>query len=172
MYSGANYSNKQPNSTAYIKTFVTGTVESLWKTISHNTGTLLVNAITPSSKIYDNVYIPGNLYVDGSIVNPSDMYLKDKIEDLDEDISVNLMKLRPRQFVFKKDILKNTHYGFVSQEFEQQFPELVVSKIDSDIGNLKAINYLEIVPLLVHQIQKMQKEIDGLKEEINILNKR
>jgi hypothetical protein len=171
MYSGANYSNKQPNSTAYIKTFVTGTQESLWKTISHNNGTLLVNAITPSSKIYDNVYIPGDLYVDGSIVNPSDMYLKDNIEELDEDVSTNLMKLKPRQFVFKKDILKNRHYGFVSQEFEEQFPELVLSKIDKNMGNLKAINYLEIVPLLVYQVQKMQKEIDDLKEEINKMKK-
>ena len=29
--------------------------------------------------------------------------------------------------------------------------------------NIKAINYLEVLPLLVHKIQTMQKEIDELK---------
>jgi hypothetical protein len=126
-----------------------------------------MNVITPSSPKYDNLYIPGNLYVDGHIVSPSDIYLKENIENLSKDISINLMNIRPTQFVFKKDIQKKLHYGFIAQEFEEHFPELVTSKIDKDIANLKAINYLEMVPLLVHQIQKMQKEIDELKEQIN-----
>ena len=63
--------------------------------------------------------------------------------------------------------MKKLHYGFIAQEFEEHFPELVVSKIDRHVANLKAINYLELVPLLVHQIQKMQKEIDELKTQIN-----
>jgi hypothetical protein len=76
------------------------------------------------------------------------------------------MKIRPTQFVFKSDILKKIHYGFIAQEFEEHFPELVVSKIDKHVANLKAINYLELVPLLVYQIQKMQKEIDELKNQM------
>jgi len=76
------------------------------------------------------------------------------------------MKLRPTQFTFKSDMHKNIHYGFIAQEFEEHFPELVVSKIDKHVANLKAINYLELVPLLVYQIQKMQKEIDELKNQI------
>jgi hypothetical protein len=162
---GSNYSGKQPNNTAYIKNFVPGTPESLWKTITYNdiTSNVIKNVITPSSTKIDNLYIPGNLYVDGNIVSPSDVYLKDNIENLDDTISINLMKLRPTQFRFKSDLNKNTHYGFIAQEFEEHFPELVVSKIDKHVANLKAINYLELVPLLVHQIQKMQKEIDELK---------
>ena len=160
----ANYNTRQPNNTSYIKTFTSGTRGSLWKT-----QTLLgVNVITPSSAKYDNLYIPGNLTVDGIILNPSDVYLKDNIENLNEDISTNLMNIRPTQFVFKSDIDKKIHYGFIAQEFEEHFPELVASKVDKNIANLKAINYLEMVPLLVHQIQKMQKEIDELKEQIHV----
>jgi hypothetical protein len=171
MYPGANYNARQPNNTAYVKNFVTGTPSSLWKAISYkdNSTNLNVNVITPTTKNYDNLYIPGNLYVDGTIVNPSDIYLKEKVENLSEDISVNLMNLRATQFVFKSDVLKKTHYGFIAQEFEEHFPELVTAKVDKDIANLKAINYLEMIPLLVHQIQKMQKEIDDLKEQINTL---
>jgi hypothetical protein len=169
-YQGSNYSGRQPNSTAYIKNFVTGTQTSLWKQITYKdtVNNVNINAITPSSSKYDNVYIPGNLYVDGIILTPSDAYLKDKIEDLSKDVSKNLMNIRPTQFVFNKDPFKNIHYGFIAQEFEEHFPELVISKIDKDIANLKTINYLEMIPLLVNQIQKMQKEIDELKEQINI----
>lgn len=159
---GANYSGRQPNNTAYIKTFVPGTPISLWKTINYNNK----NVITPSSSKTDNLYIPGDLTVDGTITNPSDLYLKDNIEDLSEDITKSILKIRPTQFVFKSDIMKKLHYGFIAQEFEEHFPELVVSKVDKDIANLKAINYLEMIPLLVHQVQQMQKEIDELKDQL------
>ena len=168
MQQGANYNGKQANNSAYIKNYVVGTTTSLWKTITYNNNSnLKANAITPSSAKNNNLYIPGNLYVDGNIVSPSDVYLKDDIEDLDNKISIKLESLRPTQFTFKSDSSKNIHYGFIAQEFEEHFPELVVSKIDKHVANLKAINYLELVPLLVYQIQKMQKEIDELKDKIN-----
>lgn len=162
MQSGANYNGRQPNNTAYIKNFIQGTPTSLWKTITYNS----INVITPSSSKIDNLYIPGDLYVDGNIISPSDAYLKDNIENLDKEHGINLMKLRPTKFTFKADLNKKMHYGFIAQEFEEYFPELVVSKIDKDIANLKAINYLELVPLLVYQMQKMQKEIDELKAKL------
>ena len=156
--SGANYNGRQPNNTAYIKNYVAGTPPSLWKTIYYKNS----NAITPSTSSND-LYIPGNLYVDVNIVSPSDVYLKDQIENVLDTTSINLMNLRVTQFIFKSDPIKKLHYGFIAQEFEEYFPELVVAKIDKNVANLKAINYLEIVPLLVHQIQRMQKEIDELK---------
>jgi hypothetical protein len=168
--SSANYSGKQSNNTAYVKNYIAGTPTSLWKPIKYTDSTnhIIVNAITPTSKTSDNLYIPGNLYLDGIIISPSDAYLKDEIEDLPNNMSENIMKIRPTQFVFKSDPLKRLHYGFIAQEFETQFPELVLSKIDKDVANLKAINYLEMVPLLVHQIQRMQKDIDELKEQIKL----
>jgi hypothetical protein len=171
--SGMNYNGRQPNNTAYVKTFVSGKLTSLWKTIHFtdtNNNNLIVSALTPSSLKNDNLYIPGNLYIDGSIIGLSDVYLKDQINNLSDDISINLMKLRPTQFVFKSDPIKKLHYGFIAQEFEEHFPELVVAKIDKNVANLKAINYLEIVPLLVYQMQKMQKEIDDLKIQIKGAN--
>ena len=91
--SGANYNGRQPNNTAYIKNFVPGTPTSLWKTSTYNNK----NVITPSSSKTDNLYIPGDLTVDGTITNPSDLYLKDNIEDLSEDMAKNLMKIRPNE---------------------------------------------------------------------------
>jgi hypothetical protein len=164
-----NYNGRQPNNTAFVKTFVSGIQPPLWTTITYKDTTTNLNkgVITPSSRLYDNLYIPGNIYLDGSVITPSDIYLKDNIEYLSNDVSNNLMNIRPTQFVLKADILQKIHYGFIAQEFEEHFPELVTAKVDNDIANLKAINYTELIPLLVHQIQKMQKEIDDLKEQIN-----
>lgn len=159
---GSNYGGKVGNNTANVKSFNVGNPIPLWKTITYNNE----NVLTPTIK-NQSVYIQGNLYVDGTIINPSDVYLKDQIEDLSTNITNKIMKLRPTQFEFKTDATKKIHYGFIAQEFEEQFPELVVSKVDKTLADVKGINYLEIVPLLVYQIQRMQKEIDDLKQQIN-----
>jgi hypothetical protein len=165
----ANYSGKQPNNTAYVKYFSPGDKSDLWtvKIYSYNGGK--VNVITPVSNFYNNVYIPGNLFVDGNIISPSDINLKDNIVEISHDLSDNIMKLKPTQFTFKTDKNKQIHYGFIAQEFEEFFPDLVCSKPDkNDI--VKGINYLEILPLLVGKIQKMQNEIDELKQQMQLLN--
>ena len=167
MSAGANYNGKQPNPSAYIKNFVLGSSASLWKTITYTTtdgSELLV--ICPSSNTYNNLYIPGNLYVDGNIINPSDINLKENIQLIDIEQTNKLMNLRPSQFTFKEDTSHDIHYGFIAQEFESEYPELVTIKPDKTKKNIKAINYLEIIPLLVSKIQIMQKELDELKDEL------
>jgi hypothetical protein len=164
----ANYNGRQPNNNAYIKNFVSGLPSVLWKTIMFNpSGNVTEGLITTASNNYTNLFIPGNLYVNGSIINPSDVYLKDNIKMIDEDLTNKLMNIKPSQFTFKDDPLKKTHYGFIAQEFEKELPELVSLKPDMNIANLKAINYLEILPLLVNKIQLMQKEIDELKNKLD-----
>ena len=159
MISNTNYSGRQPNNTAYIKEFYSGTATPLWTTTLH----LNTKVIIPATPTITSLYIPGNLYVDGSIINPSDIYLKDNVREISIEKSCDLLKLVPKQFTLKSDVNKQIHYGFIAQEFETVFPELVFAKPDKNVANLKAINYLEIVPLLVHKMQLMQKEIDELK---------
>ena len=167
----ANYGGKQPNNTAYIKNFVYGNPSDLWNATKYNgVGNIDIGVLTPASPLYESVYIPGNLYVDGSIINPSDINLKDNIITIDEDKTNKLLNLKSTQFTFKNDETKQIHYGFIAQEFEKEIPELTYSKPDNNNTNVKAINYLEIIPLLVNKIQIMQKEIDELKE-INKKNK-
>jgi hypothetical protein len=165
-----NYSGRQNNSTSYIKTYIGGLPPELWSLVSYKNNTRGANTLTPNSSSYDNVLIEGNLYVNGSIINPSDINLKDNIDIIDIKQLDKLMKIEVKQFTFKHDLQKNIHYGFIAQEFEKEFPEMVSIKPDKN-ANYKAINYLEIVPLLVNKIQIMQREIDELKykmEQITI----
>ena len=79
------------------------------------------------------------------------------------------MNLKPSKFTFKDDPTNHNHYGFIAQEFENEYPDLISVKPDKNMANIKAINYLEIIPLLVSKIQMMQTEIDELKAKVNEL---
>jgi hypothetical protein len=165
----SNYNGKQANNSAYIKTFVYGNPVNLWKAYLYTTDLTTntsVNVITPTSERLDNVWIPGNLYVDGNVLKQSDIILKDNICLVNEDKTNKLMNLKIKEFTFKNDPTKQIHYGFIAQEFEVEYPELVFIKPDKNMNNIKAVNYLEIIPLLVNKIQLMQKELDELKEKM------
>jgi hypothetical protein len=164
---GDNYGGKVPDQTAYIKRFVYGSNTVLWKTYTYNDGLNIVPVIMPATLKFESLYIPGNLYVDGSIHNPSDIYLKNNISELNIDETNKLMNLKPSKFSFINDPTNHIHYGFIAQDFELEYPELVTIKPDKDKGNIKSINYLEIIPLLVSKIQLMQSEIDELKLLLN-----
>jgi len=156
-----NYGGKQPNNTAYIKTFYTANSGSSNNNLWIPTNYFTSNVLQPASNLYDNVYIPGNLYVDGIIVNPTDKYLKENISYIDYETSDNILKLSCIEFTLNNNN-NNYHYGFDAKEMDELFPNLL--HVTPDNLNYKSINYLEIIPLLVNKIQKMQKEIDELKK--------
>lgn len=168
----ANYNGKQPNNTAYIKNFVYGVPANLWKIIDYKKldGTKEI-VITPASSRFESLYIPGDLFVDGSIINPSDAILKKNILPLNVEVTEKIMNLKPSSFEFKDDPSNHKHYGFIAGEFESEYPELIHTKPDQKYSKIKSVNYLEIIPLLVHKIQIMQQQIDDLKSKIDSSNK-
>jgi len=56
--------------------------------------------------------------------------------------------------------------GFLAQELRKVIPEVVVG--DESKENL-AVNYIEIIPVLVKAIQEQQQQIDQLKKKIIVL---
>ena len=62
----------------------------------------------------------------------------------------------------------NIRFGFIAQELEQIYPELVHSL--NGTQEIKSIDYLGLIPIfvdLVQQQQQQQQELDALKEKIN-----
>jgi hypothetical protein len=165
----ANYNGRQPNNTSYIKTFVNDKQVNLWKTASYlKTDGSTKSVITPSSAKFNSLYIPGDIIYDGSLIGASDINLKKDINLIKVDTTDKLMNLKANSFIFKDDSSNHIHYGFIAQDLENEYPELVQNKPNKMYNNnLKSVNYLEIIPLLVHKIQLMQKEIDELKEKVN-----
>ena len=105
--------------------------------------------------------IPKDLLVLGSINNPSDINLKNNIEQIKSDTNI-LKDLNPVSFTFKDDDQNKKHFGFIAQELENLYPELVSN---NELG-FKTVNYIEMIPILLSQMKIMQHEIDKLKEEI------
>ena len=97
----------------------------------------------------------------------SDRSLKDNIINLPEEKTQCLLHLNPTQFTFKSDAKKNIHYGFIAQDLERIYPELVK---DSEKGYRK-VNYIELIPLIISKMKEMQNEIDELKKQIVDLKK-
>ena len=56
-------------------------------------------------------------------------------------------------------IIKNKHYGLIAQELREIYPDLV----DEGEDGYLAINYMEIIPLLIRSVQELKAELDATK---------
>lgn len=71
------------------------------------------------------------------------------------DVSVPLNVLSPEHF-------KKEYTGFVAQDFQKVFPDLVSKDADGKL----AIDYLGLIPVLVEAIKEQQEMIEQLREQI------
>lgn len=138
--------------------------------------------------------VNGRIAADG-LWNWSDEKLKKDVTNLDTSLQ-QLMALRPVSYHFipgikigdttgvfllnsnsdsikystalnetaQRDTDETLHYGFIAQEVKTVIPNLV-----ADLGDLKALNYVELIPVLVRAIQQQQKLIQDLRDEVIIL---
>jgi hypothetical protein len=102
----------------------------------------------------------------------SDQRLKENIRDLDDGLA-SILELKPRKFDWKegkgKDI-KNDR-GFIAQEFEQVFPDMIDTWRDpAPEGEepYKSVN-ANLIPTLVKAIQEQQEIISKLEARIATL---
>jgi filamentous hemagglutinin family protein len=162
--SQSNYGGKQANQSSYIKNFNIGSSPITWY-YSTNNNQLILSPTNSSA----TVYIKGDLFVGGSINNPSDLQLKDNIEDLSLSLTDNLLLLNPVKYNYKDDAKQKEHFGFIAQDVEKLFPNLVntvSATIGDDDVSIKSVNYLEMVPLLLLKIKDLQNQIDTLNNKI------
>jgi len=164
----ASGSQRQPSAFQNIKLFPQSFAinSALWFLDSARTN------ISPANKV--DVLIPKDLIVIGSILNPSDLHLKENIELLSQDKSIDIngvLKLWPVKYNYVQDTNKKLHYGLIAQEVEEFFPELVHTtnrdETDKKSTSTKSVNYIELIPIMLCKMQKMQKEIDVLKMTID-----
>lgn len=102
----------------------------------------------------------------------SDQRLKENIQDIDVGLD-KIMALKPRKFDWKagkgKDIRGDR--GWIAQEFEQVFPEMITTwKDEPPEGEepYKAVN-ADLIPVLVKAIQEQQAIIEQLKADVAAL---
>ena len=107
----------------------------------------------------------------------SDERVKEDIEDLDHELSKNLIDgTRTREFTFVGS--EGRHYGVIAQEArellnnlgeEDSQLEYIAGRPDGKIPNQRNVNYNEYIPHLINYVKDLRSEIDGLKAEIKAL---
>ena len=97
----------------------------------------------------------------------SDVRLKENITDLEIGLEA-IMALRPRKFDWKKESGndgKNVR-GFIAQEFEQVFPDLIDESINPSPEGEEPYKQIrqDLIPVLVKAVQEQQAQIEELKK--------
>ncbi|HKK41281.1 MAG TPA: tail fiber domain-containing protein [Bacteroidales bacterium] len=112
-----------------------------------------------------------NFWVDGDgdvwhngLHTISDISLKENIEAIPNSISL-LTQLHPVKYNFKTGAFgsdvpnEKVEFGLIAQEVEEIIPDIVSDRPDG----LKAISYIELIPILIDAVQSQQNELDELK---------
>ena len=126
-------------------------------------------------------YFNGNVTVTGTLSYPSDMKLKKNISELESPLT-KLMKLKVKSYEYIVDstiqLPKGKQFGFIAQDMEILFPELVHAQKQANVSvngeattlfEYKAINYLGMIPVLTKAIQEQQLLIEQLQQRIAAL---
>jgi len=108
-----------------------------------------------------------------TISSLSDARLKENIQDIDVGLNA-VMALKPRKFDWKagkgKDIKGDR--GFIAQEFEEVFPNLIdewQDKAPEGEAPYKSVRQ-DLIPVLVKAIQEQQAIIESLKARLDAAN--
>lgn len=87
---------------------------------------------------------------------------KENIKDM-SDYSSPLMSLRPVIFNYKKDSSQSISVGLIAEEVDKIMPDLVVYKD----GEAETVKYLDLIPMLLNEIQKLAKKIKFLEDKLS-----
>lgn len=102
-----------------------------------------------------------SIYADYDIVAYSDQSVKENVRPIENVINrIN----QSRGVLYDRiDSGEKNNIGFIAQELEVAFPELVVTNEDGT----KAVKYQNTVAVLFEAIKEQQKQIDELKQIVN-----
>ena len=75
-----------------------------------------------------------------------------------QEIAKRKQKTDKRALWYEEDspIMRNKHYGLIAQELQKIYPTLVTENQDGYL----AVNYIEIIPLLVRSIQELNAKVE------------
>lgn len=90
--------------------------------------------------------------------------LKRGIKKLTLNEHSKLHDLRPVTFAWKHEGDEAPeHMGFIAEEVEKIWPSMVAAGTDRDGKEFKGMNYSELIPALVAEIQKLRQDMDRLE---------
>ena len=97
-------------------------------------------------------------------VNPSSRAIKTNITNIKLDIDNIFDKIEPVQFTYIKDSGNTLQYGFIYEDLVKIIPN-VCAKWSPD-PEMRGINYTQMIPILVQEIQNLRKRVASLEEAL------
>ena len=92
----------------------------------------------------------------------SDANLKKNISEMD-DTTKTLQELKPCKYNWKtEEDDKEKHAGFIAQEVEKVYPELVEENVYPDGSKYKGVNTSKLIPYMIKEMKELKKEIEEL----------
>jgi hypothetical protein len=76
--------------------------------------------------------------------------------------SRKLLELRPVTFRYKHDRQRTLQYGLIAEDVAKVYPELVTRRSD---GTIESVQYHELIPMLLNELQRQQRELSELKAQ-------
>ena len=143
---------------------------AIWSTMAASTSasnTLLVYS-TGAAAYRFYVNLAGTVFATNTTISAiSDARLKENVQDIDVGLGA-ILALKPRKFDWKEGKGKNIKgdRGFIAQEFETVFPNLIDEWKDpapEGEAPYKSVRQ-DLIPVLVKAIQELAAEVNALKK--------
>ena len=134
-------------------------------------------------------FFSGDVFCSRNYVG-SDEKLKKNIGEFSGAIDI-ITRLHPKSYQYRQDgsyqlmnLPGGDHYGLVAQDVEKILPNLVKDTKfypakavpsegenleNTEVINFKALNYTELIPILIKGMQEQQQEIDQLQQTVQTL---
>lgn len=141
-------------------------------TALHQNGAVLIGSfkntlvgVNTSTPAYD-LDVNGDINCSG-LYYGSDARYKKNIQDL-ENVQANLFQLKSHSYNYRADELKDKrfdrkhHFGFIAQEVEQVFPDLVRKNKEG----FYSVNYIEFIPIMLQALKEEDKKVTELEAKV------
>lgn len=115
--------------------------------------------VAGGASIAKDMYVGGNFRATGSVTSSSDVRLKENVITIEGALD-KISKCRGVSY--NKIETGQKELGFIAQELEEIFPELVIN----DNNGYKSVAYGNITAVLVECIKELKQEIEELKTHL------
>ncbi len=91
---------------------------------------------------------------------PSDEQLKSNISDLEDGVLSKVIQLKTVTYILDMDPSQSTKVGFIAQDLENYFPELVDLRSDG----FKGVYYAQMTPIIVQAIRELNMKVTDIAD--------
>lgn len=160
----------------YFQTINAGGAATTRMVMNSSNGNIGIGTVTPSEnlEVCGNIKAIGNINASGTINAgqaiscSSDIRYKKNISLLPNNVLSNVIKLKAVNYYWRtkefpdKQFTDTKQIGFIAQEIETVFPELVFT----DKEGYKSVDYSRLTPLLVEAIKELNAKNEAWQKQV------